>query len=250
MKKTISELDTNKIEERHLVTLSIGDSFLRRTANNDPLTLYCGKTTFTTHTPLEEIGHRSVHRPTANINAAFGIETIYKETEDYKGDCKIFKLKVIKKLDRILDLDVLCKEQGIEDIYLKPDGTYFDSNEELIAERPIHNLYDINIGGKKLNGVKHRSRQHPEGQCIVFYDNIHFISPVQNFLVYKLKLILSQFLRLNLNPRHRAFVGKFVLSLSARVLYDYLSYDDITDQIVKYNDKQGEEYWRSHIPFI
>jgi hypothetical protein len=162
---------------------------------------------------------------------------MYKETENYVGSCEVYEIKIKREIGCILDLNQVCTEQGIEEIYLKPDGTYMSSEEELMNEQQLHNLYDKDVGGKKLNGVKYRSRQHSEGQCVVFYDNIHFVSPLQNFLINKVKKALSQLLKLDLNPRHRFFVANCILSLSARVLYDYMSYEDLTERIQRFDDK-------------
>lgn len=236
MKKTIKDLDIDKIEERHLIMLSPGTVIYRRT-DKDPLVLRCSRGTFTTQTPLEVIGHREVFRPTANASAAFGFETMYKETERYIGNCKVYEIKITKEIGRILDLNQVCAEQNIEEIYLKPEGTYMTDEEELMAEQQLHNLYDKDVGGKKLNGVKYRSRQHSEGQCVVFYDNIRFVSSFQDFLINKIKKVLSQLLKLDLNPQHRFVVANCILSLSARVLYDYMSYEDLTDRIQRFGDK-------------
>lgn len=250
MKKPITELDINKIDKKHLITMNKGEIIYRRTSCETPLRLVCSRGTFTTITPLEKLGYRTVHRPTASASAAFTTETMFKETQNYVGECKVYEIVMITRLSHILDLDQVCKDQGIEDIYLKPDGNYKNDDEELMAEYPLHQLYDKEIEGKRLNGVKYRSRQHSEGYCLVFYDNILFRSPIKNRIIKEIKNFLSQFLRLNLSQRHRHSLSKLILSLSDNVLYDYMCYEDITDRIVKFGDKQGEKHWSSPINWI
>ena len=167
-KKTISNLDINKIGESHLVTLMQGLKLFRR-VKNDPLEFHYNDTTFTTKVLPE---NRRVNVIATNSGSSSMITTVkgaFAETRWEEGK-KVYEVSVIKPIGRIIDLDAVCEEQGIEKQYLCIYADHDGRNRE--KEKELFNLYGKKIREKRIHGIKYRSRRSPEDTCYMFYDTI------------------------------------------------------------------------------
>ena len=158
----IGKLDVQKIGERHLIVLPRGMKLYRKTVGN-PLEYRHNKTTFTTKVEDENLS-RIVGVDSGNQYSAGTPDCASAETENRIPDAEMYEIQVIKPIERILDLDEICKEQGIEKSYLKkyPEG-----------EEPLKELYGLfKEKGVRIHGVKYTSRQLPGGTCYAIFDTL------------------------------------------------------------------------------
>lgn len=168
MKKTIKDLDVTKISVRHLISLSPGDIFYRK-SNDDPLNFHYNTTTFTTAVPLERVN--SQISGISSGNSCF-LETVSILDAEARGrDGRIYEIRIVKEINRVLDLNIVCKEQGIEKEYLKiyPEGPHGRNPQE---ESELFNLYGLEVDNRRIHGVRYRSRRDPSGHCIIIYDTV------------------------------------------------------------------------------
>lgn len=134
----------------------------------DPLEFHYNDTTFTTAVSLEnrkDVVYATLSGSTTAINLVKGA---YKETKGREG--KLYKIVIKKEIDRILDLDKVCEEQGIEREYLKIYPTNTGRNSK--KEKELFNLYGKEIREKRIHGVKYRSRRYSVATCFLFYDTL------------------------------------------------------------------------------
>lgn len=242
--KTIKDLDIDKIEERHLIILEKDFTFYRRTSKN-PLEFQYSGSTFTTVVPLEIQGFYITHQPSAGYFGANKIHTVFKETENYTGNVKVYQITVRHRIERILDLNQLCSEQEIEPEYLRPDKYFKTKEEQIDFEKELHKLYVQKLKNKRLHGIKFRSRKDPEGDCIVFYDNLPHLSIMRNWLINNTEKSLVKILNLTkkitfINKKLQKLFSKLMFSLNGYTVSEYVSCQDITDDIVKFDGRNKE----------
>jgi len=175
---TIEDLDIDKTDESHLVSLEKGFTMYRRFAG-DPLEFQYNDTTFTTKVEPESRQWGPIATNSGNCCMITTAQGAFAETRGLE-DRKLYEIVVIKPIDRILDLDKVCEEQGIERQYLHvyetPDGRDRDREKELFK------LYGKQIREKRINGVKYRSRRLPDDACYMFYDTLPNLN---EYLTYK-----------------------------------------------------------------
>lgn len=166
--KTIEDLDIDKIDESHLVYLEKGFTMYRRSAE-EPLEFRYNDTTFTTKVEPENRQWGPIATNSGNCCMITTVQGAFAETLGLE-DRKLYEIVVIKPIDRILDLDKVCEEQGIERQYLHvyetPDG------RDRGREKELFKLYGKQIREKRINGVKYRSRRLPDDACYMFYDTL------------------------------------------------------------------------------
>lgn len=167
-KKTIADLDVNKINESHLVVLETGCIMYRR-VQGDPLEFRYNDTTFTTKVEPERRQWGAAAANSGNCCMINTIQGAFAETLGLK-DRKLYEIVVIRPIDRILDFDKVCEEQGVEKQYLQvydtQDGRDHDKEKELFK------LYGKQILEKRIHGVKYGSRRMPDSICYMFYDTL------------------------------------------------------------------------------
>lgn len=167
--KSIKSLDVNKIQERHLVRLEVGDIvYQRRTLS--PIAFSYNGGTFTTPVSQETRKFNYIGVNSGASSFAGDLKMMFEETENRKGNLKIYKVTVKKKIDRVLDLDEVCHEQGIDFPYLHEWFTRDGRNP--IEESKLFNLYGIKLGEKRIFGIKYTSRRCSKGQCFTFLDTL------------------------------------------------------------------------------
>jgi hypothetical protein len=168
IKKTIQDLDINLINENHLIVLQEGYVMFRRTEGG-PLEFQYNDTTFTTKVIPDDRKSSIVGLDSGTYHTITSVEGVFAETSNRSG--KLYEIKIVRAIDRILDLNKVCKEQGIKNIYLEiydtPDGR--DSEKK---EKELFKLYGKELREKRIHGVKYRSRRYPEADCFVFYDTL------------------------------------------------------------------------------
>ncbi|MEW6074813.1 MAG: hypothetical protein AB1530_00740 [Candidatus Omnitrophota bacterium] len=242
--KTIKDLDINRIEEKHLIILEKDFILYRRTAKN-PLAFQHSSTTFTTAAPIEKQGFYLTYHPTAASYATTRMHTVFKETEDYVGNVRLYQLKVIHKIARILDLNQVCNEQGIERDYLRPDQYFRTEKEQSDFEHELYRLYMKELNNKKIYGVKFKSRKDPEGDCIVFYDNLPHRSIIKKQLCNNTEKTLIKILNLTnkvsfLHAKLQKLFSKMMFFLNGYTISEYVFCEDITDNVVKVDGTNQE----------
>jgi len=163
MTKRIEDLDIDKIESRHLISLTIGETYIKRTYV-DPLAFYHDQPT-TFLTPVKELG-----LPAGSTSGGSCMATSGEVADAESCGRNKYEIRVIKVIERIIDLDKVCEEQGIEREYLKICGTSNGRNHEL--ENKLTSLYGKKLEEKRIYGVRYRSRRDPTGHCIVLYDTL------------------------------------------------------------------------------
>lgn len=166
--KSIKDLDVGKINDSHLICLSEGFKMYRRSAGV-PLEFRYNDTTFTTKVEPE---NRRLDIIAINSGACSTITSVrgtFAETMGSEGR-KLYEIDVIKPIDRILDLDKVCEEQGIERQYLHIVNTLDGRDHE--QEKELFKLYGKNIQEKRIHGVKYLSRRSPNDFCYMFYDTL------------------------------------------------------------------------------
>jgi len=166
--KTIKDLDISKIDDSHLITLRHESKLYRRVKGN-PLEFCYNDTTFTTNVSPENrffgmIGVSSGNSSMINTERGAFLET------DFEEGRKLYEIIVIKPVERIIDLDKACAEQGIERQYLHIYDT--DDGRDREKEKELFNLYGKEIRERRIHGVKYRSRRSPGDTCYMFYDTI------------------------------------------------------------------------------
>lgn len=168
MKKTIKDLDVTKIVARYLISLKPGAIFYRR-SKDDPLNFHYNQTTFTTAVPLETVNTQLCGASSGNSCLLETVSILDAETKGRDG--RIYEIKIEQEIDRILDLDTVCEEQGIENEYLKiyPGGPYERNPNE---ESELFKLYGLEVDNRRIHGVRYRSRRDPTGHCIIIYDTV------------------------------------------------------------------------------
>jgi hypothetical protein len=168
MKKTIKDLDVTKIAECHLITLEPGGIFYKK-SKDDPLNFHYNQTTFTTAVPIETVNPIYIGTNSGSTCLVEAVTILRAETIGRDG--MVYEIKVVKDIDRFVDLDKVCEEQEIEREYLKiyPDGPYQRNPQE---ESELFNLYGLEIGNRRVHGVRYRSRRDPTGHCIIIYDTL------------------------------------------------------------------------------
>lgn len=183
MRKNIKNLDVTKIAVCHLISLKPGAIFYRK-SKDDPLNFHYNQTTFTTAVPLDTVNSQLCGVSSGNSCL---LETVSILDSEAKGrDGEIYEIKIEKEIDRIIDLDAVCEEQGIEDEYLKIYlGGPFERNPE--EESELFKLYGLEIDNRRLHGVRYRSRRNPTGHCIIIYDTISDLKERASFRLYKNK---------------------------------------------------------------
>lgn len=164
--KSINDLDLSKISESHLMLLGVGHKMFYRGEN--PLLFGYNDTTFTTKVPVKEriqvSGANSGYFYTGTTE-----EVVNTETKNREG--KIYEIVVIIPIDRILDLDKVCQEQGVEKPYLKKRSV--DEQHPYQGEEQLLKLYGNEIIEKRIHGIKYQSRQIQDDTCYIFYDTLN-----------------------------------------------------------------------------
>lgn len=242
--KLIKDLDIDKIEERHLISLEKGSIFYRRT-HSDPLAFRYNNTTFTTAVPLEKQGFYLTHHPTGAVYATTRVHTVFKETENYIGDCRLYEIILRCKIERILNLNKVCAEQGIEPEYLRPDGSFETEEQQMKFEAELYNFYGMKLKDKNIYGVQFRSRKDSEGDCLVFYDNLPHIPKIKNNFIGIYEKSLVRLLYLfkifpSIYKKLQRLLQKLMFQLNGYTLREYVSCKEMTDDIVRFNGKNRE----------
>ena len=242
--KTIKDFNVELINESHLIVLKEGSTFYRR-SRGDPLEFRYNDTTFTTSVPLEQRGFYFTYQPTGAAYATTQIHTVFKETENYTEDTRLYELKLSRPIERILDLNLVCKEQEMEREYLRPDK-YFESNKQQMQfEKELYNLYGLKLKEKNIFGVIYRSRQDSEGDCIVFYDNLPHVSKIYASFVKMLENLLISVLHCfknfgELHNKISKLIQGLIFKVNGYTLREYVYCKDITDDIVTLDGKNSE----------
>jgi hypothetical protein len=165
---TIQDLEIDRIGESYLVRLEEGFTIYRR-AVGAPLDFRYNDTTFTTKVEPERRQWGPIAANSGNCCMITTVRGAYAETLDAK-DRKLYEVVVIKTIDRILDLDKVCEEQGIERQYLHVYDTADGRDRE--KERELFQLYGKQIQEKRIHGIRYRSRRLPIDTCFMFYDTL------------------------------------------------------------------------------
>lgn len=168
MKKTIKDLDVTKISVRHLISLKPGAIFYRK-SNDDPLNFHYNNTTFTTAVPLERVNSQICGISSGNSCLLETVSILDAETKGRDG--RIYEIKIVQEIDRVIDLNIVCEEQGIEKEYLKiyPEGPYERNPQK---ESELFKLYGLEVDNRRIYGVRYRSRRDHSGHCIIIYDTV------------------------------------------------------------------------------
>ena len=176
--KTIQDLEIDKINDSHLITINCGFTVYRR-VEGDPLNFRYNDTTFTTAVEPERRQWGASAVNSGNCCMITTVQGAYAETPGIK-DRKLYEITVIKPVERILDLDKVCKEQGIERRYLHIYDT--DDGRDNVKEQELLKLYGKQIQEKRIHGVRYRSRRLPSDTCFMFYDTL---PNLRDYLSYK-----------------------------------------------------------------
>jgi hypothetical protein len=178
--KSIKDLDVDKIEEKHLIRLQVGITMYQRRVIS-PIEFAYSNSTFTTEVPVEKLRLDIIGINSGASSYAFDRKTMHEETKNRNGDLRIYEIKIKKEIDRILDLNKVCEEQGIETVYLHIWPTIDGRNPEI--EKELFNLYGLfQKHSKRINGVKYRSRRNPDGYCVAIFDTLHNL---EGYISYK-----------------------------------------------------------------
>lgn len=176
--KTIKDLNIRVIDDSYLITLSLGLKLYRR-VKGDPLEFCYNDTTFTTKVLPED---RQLGISGINSGSSSMITTVRGAlAESNKGEGrKLYQVTVIKPIDRIIDLDRVCDEQGIESKYLHIYNT--DDGRDRGKEKELFNLYGKEIHERRIHGIKYRSRRSLDDTCYMFYDTI---PDLNDYFIYR-----------------------------------------------------------------
>ena len=166
--KTIKDLNIIKINDSYLITLR-QESKLYRRVKGDPLEFCYNDTTFTTKVLSENRHLGMIGMNSGSSSMITTVRGAFAETNREEGR-KLYEASVIKPIDRIIDLDRVCDEQGIERQYLHIYDT--DDGRDREKEKELFNLYGKEIRERRIHGIKYRSRRSPEDTCYMFYDTI------------------------------------------------------------------------------